>query len=463
MTKIKLAVIAASLLTLTGMAADKTFLDPPQHAGPPLTCHAVTNRAFQGISSMAVTPGGRLWAVWYAGVTPGEDHNNYVTVTTSGDGGRTWKEVLIVDPDGKGPIRTFDPELWMAPDGRLRLVWAQSIGHRCTIAGVWMMTANEPENEQADWQAPQRITDGVMMCKPIVLSSGEWVLPASTWKETDFSAKMVVSTDRGKSWSIRGACNIPDKDQTFDEHMIVERKDGSLWLLARTNYGIGESFSSDRGKTWTEMKPSAISHPPARFFINRLNSGSLLLVKHGPIDKKIGRSHLTAYISKDDGKSWEGGFMLDERGGVSYPDGQQTADGTIYITYDYNRTTDRNIFFATFKEEDVAAGKAVSDSVRLRQVISKASGGRPKKDMGKPKPVKNNSDGVALDMAHPGRWENSSSTELKVGTKLFSDRGYTLSENRAPLEGIKYILVKMDGKKTLKCKQSGMLYFCLFR
>jgi hypothetical protein len=322
-----------------------------------------------------------------------------------------------------------------------------------------MMTANEPENEQADWQPPQRLTDGVMMCKPIVLSSGEWAVPASTWKDTDFSAKMLVSTDQGKSWSIRGACNIPDKDQTFDEHMIVERKDGSLWLLARTRYGIGESFSPDRGKTWAELKPSEIAHPSARFFIYRLNSGNLLLVKHGPVDKKIGRSDLTAFISRDDGRSWEGGLMLDDRPGVSYPDGQQTADGTIYITHDYNRTTDRNIFFSTFREEDVLAGKDVSGKVRLRQIISKASGGREKKETGKPKPVKDNADGVALNKSQPGSWECSASSELKVGSKLFGDRGYTLSESCAPLAGVKFVCVKLDGDKTLKCSQGGMLYF----
>ncbi|MFA7173161.1 MAG: sialidase family protein [Kiritimatiellia bacterium] len=377
MTHLKLAVITASLLIFTGLGADALFLAPPQHVAPPLAQHSVTNRAFQGISSMAVSPSGRLWALWYAGVTPDEDYNNYVTVATSGDNGKTWKEVLVVDPDGKGVVRAFDPEIWMAPDGKLRLFWAQTIGHTSTIAGVWMMTANAPEVESAQWQPPKRITNGVMMCKPLVLSSGEWALPVSTWKETDFSAKMVVSSDNGKSWNIRGACNIPDKDQTFDEHMIVERQDGSLWLLARTNYGIGESVSIDCGKTWTELKPSAIAHPSARFFISRLASGNLLLVKHGPIDKKTKRSHLTAYVSKDDGRSWGGGLLLDERPGVSYPDGQQTADGTIYITYDYKRTTDRTIFFATFREEDAAAGKPVSQAVRLRQIISKGSGGVP--------------------------------------------------------------------------------------
>ncbi len=37
------------------------------------------------------------------------------------------------------------------------------------------------------------------------------------------------------------------------------------------------------------------------------------------------RSHLTAWLSEDDGKTWRGGLMLDERATVSYPDGFQAA------------------------------------------------------------------------------------------------------------------------------------------
>ena len=40
---------------------------------------------------------------WYAGATPGEDHNNYVVLCTSGDNGKSWNEVLVVDPDAEGP------------------------------------------------------------------------------------------------------------------------------------------------------------------------------------------------------------------------------------------------------------------------------------------------------------------------------------------------------------------------
>ncbi|MHC4876770.1 MAG: sialidase family protein [Planctomycetota bacterium] len=324
---------------------------------------------------MAVSPGGRLWANWYAGVTPKEDHNNYVVVSTSGDDGRTWKEVLVIDPDGGGPVRAYDPEVWQAPNGRLYVFWAQAIGHEGTVAGVWCVHTDAPEKEQPVWSKPRRLTDGIMMCKPVVLSTGEWVLPASTWRKTDSSARMIVSTDEGRTWTLRGGCNVPPDVRAFDEHIITERRDGSLWLLARTRYGIGESVSTDRGVTWPDLAPSKIAHPSARFFVRRLNSGNLLLVKHGDLDKRSGRSHLTAYVSSDDGRTWTGGLLLDERSGVSYPDGQQTADGLIRIIYDYSRTNTRHILMATFREQDVAAGKPISNDIQLRRIVGEASGG----------------------------------------------------------------------------------------
>ncbi len=359
------------LIFCSSNTTKKAFLETPKVISNVTDYYLESNRTFQGIPSIEVAENGRMWATWYAGPTAAEDSNNYVVVMTSGDG-ENWQISHIVDPDVSGPVRVFDPELWIDPTGKLWAFWAQAIGHDGTIGGVWAMTTENPGEAKPNWSAPQRLTDGVMMCKPTVLGSGEWVLPASTWRKADNSARVVVSTDKGETWTVRGGCNVPEKVRSFDEHMIIEKTDGSLWLLARTRYGIGESVSTDKGETWPELTPSSIQHPAARFFIRRLDSGKLLLVKHGPLDEQTGRSHLTAYLSDDDGASWYGGLLLDERESISYPDGKQAADGTIHIIYDFSRKDQMEIMMASFTEADVAAGKLISKYSKLKKIVNKA-------------------------------------------------------------------------------------------
>ncbi len=336
--------------------------------------HALSTRAFQGIPSLAVSPAGRLWATWYAGCTPAEDQNNYAVLATSGDGGRMWRETRVADPDGPGPLRAFDPELWVDPLGRLWWFWAQGVGHDGSTAGVWAVTAEAPDQGDPEWAPPRRLANGVMMNKPVALASGAWGLPVSTWRQTDDSAKLVVSEDQGRTWRVRGGCQVPPADRDFDEHMIVERRDGSLWMLVRTRYGIGESVSADGGRTWAPLAPSALRHPASRFFIRRLASGSLLLVKHGPLGECTDRSRLSAYLSTDDGRTWLGGLMLDERPGVSYPDGQQAANGELWIVYDHSRTGAREILMARFCEDDVRAARAAPPAAGRRLVVSRPPG-----------------------------------------------------------------------------------------
>lgn len=451
---------------LVSLAQDPVVPRPPEYVGPPQARHAVTNRAFTGISSMAVAPNGRLWVTWYAGPTPGEDKNNYVVLATSGDNGKTWKELLTVDPDAEGPRRTFDPEVWIAPDGKLRWIWADRIMPIKNVDSdqLWMTVLDDPTSESTLWHSPVYVTKGVMMCKPIVLSTGEWVLPVCTWY-SDNSSKMVVSTDQGETWKVRGGANITTLEHRgFDEHMFVERKDGSIWCLARARgaNGIREAVSTDRGKTWSPLELSPIPHTGSRFFITRLNSGNLLLVKHGPIDKKTARSHLTAFISKDDGKSWQGGFMFDERASISYPDGQQALDGTIYITYDFDRRGARQILFTTFREEDVLAGKPVSGAVRLRQLVSQGSGGveKPKPRVKAKTQVNANTDGVPFAAAPAGALalDSAEQAAFELGAQLFTDRSYTCAEISDALKGATFLRIPMNGNKALRCTRAGNVY-----
>ena len=453
--------VLAATPTMHAQEEDRTPSDPPAYIGPAVEERAVSNRALTMVSSLAVSPEGRLWVTWYAGPTPGEDEQNYVVLATSDDDGETWEEVLVVDPDGPGPIRAFDPEIWTDPLGRLWLIWAQAAEHGID-AYTWVMVADNPESSNPAWSEPRIIAPGVMMCKPTVLDDGAWVFPISDWEgrrlETPdaATARAWVSTDHGETFTLRGAALVPVEQRTYDEHMFIEREDGALWMLVRTRYGIGESVSTDGGVTWPEVTPSGIPHPSARFFITRLQSGNLLLVKHGPMDEQTGRSHLMAFVSQDDGQSWEGGLLLDERSGISYPDGQQTADGTIYITYDYDRTGARQILFATFREEDALSGEAVTDDVRLRQLVSQGSGGQ---EPAPPTP-RDQADGEALRQDNPGAWtaDEYASTALVAGANLFTDRDYVAAEIPEALDGTWMLRVPIDGEKTIHAARAGTVY-----
>jgi hypothetical protein len=54
-------------------------------------------------------------------------------------------------------------------------------------------------------------------------------------------------------------------------------------------------------------------------------------------DGKAGDSPEAFFVlatSDDDGQTWQGGLVLDDREGVSYSDGFQAPDGTIFISYE---------------------------------------------------------------------------------------------------------------------------------
>ncbi|MCK5380597.1 MAG: exo-alpha-sialidase, partial [Candidatus Latescibacteria bacterium] len=185
-------------------------------------------------------------------------------------------------------------------------------------------------------------------------------------------SRPLLSHDKGRTFLRGGVIMVPE-GRNYDEYSVVELRDGRLWLLNRTHLGMVESFSTDKGLTWTEARPSKIKHATSRHFLTRLRSGNLLLVKHGAIEQRIGRSHLMAFLSGDEGKTWSDGLLLDERKNVSYPDGVQAEDGTIYVIYDFERKGAKEILMVRFAEDHVTQGKRTLDAAR-RLVVNKASG-----------------------------------------------------------------------------------------
>jgi hypothetical protein len=350
------------------------YLRTPRVNQNPEPFYTGNKRNFQGIPGIEITPGGRLWSAWYGG-GESEDRHNCIMAATRAMIEESWSEIrLVIDPDGDGPVRAYDPCIWLDPRNRMWIFWAQGYeGHFDDRAGVWAIRTSDPESLDPEWTEPVRIADGIMMNKPTVLKNGEWLLPVAVWGGTG-SSRVYVSADHGESFEYRGEATITaPSERSCDEHMIIEQLDGGLRMLVRTGYGIGESTSPDSGKTWSDVNPSDIKHPVSRFFIRRLKSGNLLLVKHGPLDRQVNRCCLKAYISYDDGITWSGGALLDAREGVSYPDGAQQEDGTIHIVYDYDRRGAKEIIEVAFTETE-AADESLTIPTERRRLINKADG-----------------------------------------------------------------------------------------
>lgn len=221
--------------------------------------------------------------------------------------------------------------------------------------------------------------------------AGEWLFPCAVWKGglttgsaggadggKTTGAHLFVSCNAGESFTHRGT--VVARDRWFDEHMLLEKADGAIEMYIRTTYGIGRALSRDGGATWAGDEDSTLGGPNSRLYIGRLASGNVLLVNHYQFK---GRNNLAAAISRDNGATFEGWLMLDERRDVSYPD-MVEREGVLYIIYDHERgaryhadrhytNSAREILMARVTEADILAGRLVMLESQLKMVVSRLS------------------------------------------------------------------------------------------
>lgn len=350
-------------------------------------------RLWQGIASMERTKGGRTYIIFYSGMHT-EEAGNFIVLSRGYENEpmESWEDTLYVIEHETPAVRCFDPNLWIDPKGRLWMTWTQSLGKFDGRNGVWAMLCDDPDAEDPVFSAPRRIANGVMMNKPTVCKNGSWLFPCAIWTsdydtpteshpelQNEVHSNVYVTRDEGESFTLLGGAEMPDR--AFDEHMVVELKDGRLWMLIRGQYGIGESYSFDGGATWTPAWESGIGNPNSRFFVRRLASGRILMVNH--MNFRYGtrgkggyapRNNLVAQLSEDEGQSWKGCLVLDTREEISYPDGVQDESGVIHIVYDRERYKAREILLAAFTEKDILEGSLVTEGSYLRKIVSKAKG-----------------------------------------------------------------------------------------
>lgn len=306
------------------------------------------------------TRGGRLWRVWMAGEDGPEA---YVVGARSDDLGKTWSEPLfVVDGHFKGDWchglalqrSNLFANLWTDPYGKMHLFLCQMTQIYDGRLSLWEFVCDDPDAKEIVWSEARYLWHGMPHNKPTVLKNGAWLLPVTLerdvnglWPDLPRGCGALISKDEGGTW-MPGGFARPEGTDHWCEHAFVELSDGRIKMVLRTGKGPMESYSADGGLTWS--KPVSTSgwfrNPVARFQFMKLRSGCWLLVKNG--DDRLsyddnyglsgsGRNKLKAYFSSDEGKTWGAPVVLDLRDSVAYPDACELADGSVYVSWEFDR------------------------------------------------------------------------------------------------------------------------------
>ncbi len=381
--------------------------------------HRINLRVFQGCPQIEISQGGRLWATWFGSNIQAErapfHKDQFSVISTSADGGKTWKEVFVFDPSDILGGGASDPMLWKDPQGQIRFIGLRNIdfkGKDSFASSAWEFTMLDAEDEHTAWSAPRLLGNkNISVMKPLIFPDGTFMRSMD-----DF--KLVGKPDAVRIRFLREDINgrpifiseLPaDADASFAEQMPIIKKDGSLFTFYRARKGQKFAESTDGGRTW---KPGG--YYPMQFSIDTkcilktLPSGRILLVANDVQIKeregrniyfyrdqlgrerelsspRTARARMTAYLSDDDCQSFNHKILLCDDGQISYPSATLGEDGSIYIVYDQGRGTigQHTIFLSKIREEDILAGKLLNEDSFLNTIVSRPSdqgGGRRKGD-----------------------------------------------------------------------------------
>jgi hypothetical protein len=327
----------------------------------------IKNRNFEQVPTIAASADGKqVFVAWYSG-GPAPGPGNYVTLSLSLDSGKNWlNDRLVVYPKNQSH-RFFDPMLWRDNQGTIRLFYGSAkdnliwdgFGGVNSLQMAW-------NGEKMTASKPVRLTDGVMSNKPLYLPTKNKILfPVyidkplpSTLSNKPFPKKgvFIYDTQSGKNqFQLYSSIPIDEELRIHDEPQLVQiSNSGDLLAMLRTTQGIYYTNSYDFGKSWTPIKALTTTGPTtsSRFYLGKLSSGNLILIANNSST----RNKMTAFLSKDGGKTWPYKLLLDARENVSYPDADQTMDGTIHVVFDRERTGAKDILYCKFTEYDLISG-----------------------------------------------------------------------------------------------------------
>jgi hypothetical protein len=324
-------------------------------------------------------PDGRLLAL---SIARDKTRQQTMQSRSSTDNGQTWSAPrdLFPYPKAAGGFGLFDAlvdqdgEIHIAVlcDGNSGALFPKPEGTPTyDILEIWHVRSKD---KRQGWETPRRMRKGMGtdLLSIIQLRNGRIVLPISFKSKRTlyergegflpftyvgpYSCSSMYSDDKGKTWQASPdvlSVETPDLG-TYgaDEPVIIQLKDGRVWMLMRTQRGrFYESFSRD-GARWSPPQPSRLISSDSPAGLIRLKDGNLLLFSNACLRYPYaygGRFVLHGAVSRDEGRTWQG---FREVAHDPHRDQPPTLRSDYGVAYTFpTLTADGHILFSNWVEQ----------------------------------------------------------------------------------------------------------------
>ncbi|EAZ80952.1 sialidase family protein [Algoriphagus machipongonensis] len=285
------------------------------------SCHA---------STLVETPDG-IMAAWFGGTYERHPDVSIYTALLSDGSWSTPKMVAdgVENKDFRNP--TWNPVLYRNPNGQLVLFYKEGPNPR-----EWWGLYKTSDDGGKTWSKAIQIPPGMLgpvKNKSVTLADGTLLHPSSFETNGVWSMHVETTTSDIQDWK-----KIAIDNGAFHaiQPTVLTYPNGKLQMLARTQeHVIGTTWSTDGGKTWSPVSSTGLVHNNSGIDAVTLKNGVQLLLCN-PI--KEGRNKLSLMMSED-GVNWEEIHVMEDQpeGEFSYPAIIQAEDGTVHMTYTYNR------------------------------------------------------------------------------------------------------------------------------
>ena len=232
----------------------------------------------------------------------------------------------------------WNPVLYQVPGEELLLFY--KVG---PSPGSWWGCMKRSFDNGKTWSAEEKLPEGIIgpvKNKPVVVD-GKLFCPSST-ENRGWRLHIDVTEDKGKTWTQIGPLNDPAEWLAI-QPSILFHKNGDLQILCRTrNRLVGSTWSTDRGRTWSQLEGVGLPNNNSGTDAVTLKDGRHLLV-YNHVEPPAGetkgaRTPLNVALSKD-GKTWYASLVLEDSpiSQYSYPCVIQSSDGYVHIAYTWRR------------------------------------------------------------------------------------------------------------------------------